>query len=70
MNICEIYNLFLYLKPKKKGGISYLSVQYYLSNKYMKNYKNKILLALNYQFVPSIIWRIQFCSLQNIIVYL
>lgn len=30
MNICEIYNLFLYLKPKKKGGgeniISFFSI--------------------------------------------
>jgi hypothetical protein len=29
MNICEIYNLFLYLKPKKKGGgniISFCSI--------------------------------------------
>lgn len=67
------YTICFCIEAKQKRRVNIiLSLQHYLSKNIwkIKNKKQKKLLALNYQFVPSIIRRIQFCSLQNIKVYL
>lgn len=68
----NIQFVFVFEAKQKRRVNIILSLQHYLSKNIwkIKNKKQKKLLALNYQFVPSIIRRIQFCSLQNIKVYL